>query len=92
MLFFSLAFPTILLTVLALVPALSEPSADMGGIRFIDHFAPSVVVLTLALVALQGVPNVLAAYREQGRAARLCCRRRWRRRSWAVSGSGRRSR
>jgi len=71
MLFFSLAFPTILLTVLALVPALSEPAEDMGGVRFIDHFAPSVVVLTLALVALQGVPNVLAGYREQGVLRRL---------------------
>lgn len=71
MLFFSVALPSIVLTVLALVPALSEPSEDLGGLRFVDYFAPSVVVLTLALVALQGVPNVLASYREQGVLRRL---------------------
>lgn len=71
MLFFGIAFPSILLTVLALVPALSEPDPNLGGVRFIDYFAPSVVVLTLAMIALQGVPNTLAAYREQGILRRL---------------------
>jgi ABC-2 type transport system permease protein len=70
-LFFSLVFPTLLLVVLALVPALREPSEDMGGVRFIDFFAPSVIVLTLAMICLQVVPNALAAYREQGVLRRL---------------------
>jgi ABC-2 type transport system permease protein len=69
--FFSLIFPTLLLTVLALIPALREPSDDMGGVRFIDFFAPSLVVITLAMVCLQVVPNALAAYREQGVLRRL---------------------
>lgn len=71
MLFFALVFPTILLTVLALVPTLTEPSEDLGGARFIDYFAPSVVVLTLAMIGLQGIPNILASYREQGVLRRL---------------------
>lgn len=70
-LFFALVFPTLLLTVLALVPALQEPSEEIGGARFIDFFAPSVIVLTLAMVCLQVVPNALAAYREQGVLRRL---------------------
>jgi ABC-2 type transport system permease protein len=69
--FFSLVFPALLLTVLALVPALREPSEDMGGVRFIDFFAPSLVVITLAMICLQVVPNSLAAYREQGVLRRL---------------------
>lgn len=71
LLFFGLVFPTLLLVVLALVPALSQPDTEFGGARFIDYFAPSVVVLTLAMIALQGMANVLATYREQGVLRRL---------------------
>jgi len=71
MLFFGIAFPSILLTVLALMPRLSEPDPNLGGVRFIDYFAPSLVVLTLAMIALQGVPNTLAAYRDEGILRRL---------------------
>ena len=71
LLFFGLAFPTLLLVILALVPALSEPDPNFGGARFIDYFAPSIIVLTLAMVALQGMANVLATYREQGVLRRL---------------------
>jgi ABC-2 type transport system permease protein len=70
-LFFSLVFPTLLLVVLGLIPALREPSEDMGGISFIEFFAPSLVVFTLGMVSLQVVPNALAAYREQGVLRRL---------------------
>lgn len=71
LLFFGLAFPTLLLIILGLVPALSEPAPQFGGIRFIDYFAPSIIVLTLAMIALQGMANVLATYREQGVLRRL---------------------
>jgi ABC-2 type transport system permease protein len=70
-LFFSIVFPTLLLIVMGLVPALTEPSEQFGGARFIDYFAPSIIVLTLAMIALQVVPNTLAAYREQGVMRRL---------------------
>lgn len=70
-LFFSIIFPTLLLTVMGLIPALTEPSEEFGGIRFIDYFAPSIIVITLAMIALQVVPNTLAAYREQGVMRRL---------------------
>jgi ABC-2 type transport system permease protein len=36
-LFFSIVFPTLLLTVMGLVPALTEPSEQFGGARFIDY-------------------------------------------------------
>lgn len=70
-LFFSIVFPTLLLTVMGLIPALTEPSEEFGGVRFIDYFAPTIVVITLAMVALQVVPNALAGYREQGVMRRL---------------------
>lgn len=69
--FFAFVFPSLLLTVLALVPALREPSPEFGGVRFIDYFAPSLLVLIVAMVALQVVPAVLAGYREQGVLRRL---------------------
>jgi ABC-2 type transport system permease protein len=34
--------------------------------RFIDVWVPSLVVLTIALMGLQSIPAVIAAYREQG--------------------------
>jgi ABC-2 type transport system permease protein len=68
--FFGLVFPTLLLVVLGLIPALVRPNPDTG-VRFIEYFAPSIVVLTLAMVGLQAVPNALASYREQGILRRL---------------------
>jgi ABC-2 type transport system permease protein len=68
--FFGVVFPTILLVVMGLVPALVRTDPDTG-VRFIDYFTPSIVVLTLAMIGLQVVPNALAAYREQGVLRRL---------------------
>ena len=71
LLFFALAFPSLLLAVMGLIPALTQPDPNFGGARFLDIFAPSIIVLTLAMIALQGMANVLATYREQGVLRRL---------------------
>lgn len=61
-----LLLPTVVLLGLGAVPMLREPSEDMGGQRFIDYFAPSVIVMAVGVIGLTNLPAVLAAYREQG--------------------------
>lgn len=66
--FFTLLFPTLVFLVLAMIPALRTPAEDIdiGGARFIDYFIPSIVVMTLAMVAVNTMPTRLATYREKG--------------------------
>lgn len=69
--FFTLAFPSILLIILGSVDDFRRPSADMGGARPIDLYVPIAVTLVLGMLALQSTPNVLAGYRERGVLRRL---------------------
>lgn len=64
--FFALAFPPILLVILGAIPALREPDQSLGGVRVISLYVPIVIALSLALFALNGVPQLLATYREKG--------------------------
>jgi ABC-2 type transport system permease protein len=66
-LFFSVAFPAILLVVLgSFFPGAQDPSPDLGGLRFVDIYAPIVIALGLASAALAVMPGVLAGYRQYG--------------------------
>jgi ABC-2 type transport system permease protein len=69
--FFALAFPPILLIILGSIPAFREHQADLGGSRIIDLYAPIVVALALAMLALNGLPQLSATYREKGILRRL---------------------
>ena len=69
--FFVLFFPTLLVIILGSIPSFREPSADLGGARVIDLYVGIAVVLTLAMVAIQVAPAVLATYRERGVLRRL---------------------
>ncbi len=70
--FWGLAFPAVLLLVLGFVfPGGREPSADLGGYRLVDLYAPIVLLLALATVAFTTLPPVLAGYREMGLLRRL---------------------
>jgi len=64
--FFALAFPPILIVVLGLVPAMREPSADLGGARPITVYVPIIVVMGLALFSLNSLSQLFATYREKG--------------------------
>jgi len=69
--FFVLLFPTLLVVILGSIPAFREPTDDLGGARVIDLYVGIAVVLTLAMVAIQVTPAVLATYRERGVLRRL---------------------
>lgn len=64
--FFTLAFAPILVAILGLVPAMREPSQALGGMRPIDEYVPIVVAMGIALLALSGLPQLFASYREKG--------------------------
>ncbi|MEV7552673.1 ABC transporter permease [Amycolatopsis sp. NPDC089917] len=66
-----LVLPTGLLLGLGAIPAFRTESEKTPGMRFIDAWVPSLVVLTIALMGLQAIPAVIAAYREQGILRRL---------------------
>ncbi|MFF0448484.1 ABC transporter permease [Streptomyces sp. NPDC004609] len=65
-LFWITAFPTVLMTILGLVPAFREVSDDLGGRRLIDLYTQVAVLLALIFAGLQTMPPVLTGYRERG--------------------------
>jgi ABC-2 type transport system permease protein len=65
-LFWIVAFPTVLLAILGLIPSFREPSADLGGSRVIDLYVPVNVLLAMIMAGIQALPPVLSGYRERG--------------------------
>ena len=63
--------PAAVLLAVGAIPGMTEPSPAAGGYRFIDAWVPSVIVLSLAMLALQSIPGAVATYREQGVLRRL---------------------
>jgi ABC-2 type transport system permease protein len=58
--------PILLLVIFGSVPALQEPSRGLGGLSFFQVYLPILIALSLALLALIGLPIPLASYRERG--------------------------
>ncbi|MEU3222337.1 ABC transporter permease [Streptomyces sp. NPDC006976] len=65
-LFWIVIFPTVLLTILGLVPSFREHDDGLGGRRVIDLYVPVAVLLALIMSGLQAMPPVLTGYRERG--------------------------
>jgi ABC-2 type transport system permease protein len=63
--------PTVVLLAVGAIPGMTEPSDAAGGLRFIDAWVPSLIVISLAMLALQSIPGAVATYREQGVLRRL---------------------
>lgn len=69
--FFTLLFPILLLVILGNVPAMQEAPPELGGLRVIDLYAGLSLGLAIGIIGLQGMPSVLATYRERGILRRL---------------------
>jgi ABC-2 type transport system permease protein len=69
--FVAVAIPLILLVIFGSIPATTRPEAALGGISFFTLYVPTLLVFILIAVALGGLPQQLAAYREQGVLRRL---------------------
>jgi ABC-2 type transport system permease protein len=69
--FIAVAIPLVLLVIFGSIPATTRPDAALGGISFFTLYVPSLLVFVLIAVALGGLPQQLAAYREQGVLRRL---------------------
>ncbi|MEU6444213.1 ATP-binding cassette domain-containing protein [Streptomyces sp. NPDC047046] len=65
--FWSLLFPTLLLTILGLVPFFRTRHDGLDGLRIIDLYVPVAVLLALVATGLQVMPGVLGVYRESAR-------------------------
>ncbi len=63
--------PIFILVVLGMIPMMRTPDPVFDGLRFIDLFVPSLVVMTLAIIGVNTLPVRLASYREKGVLRRL---------------------
>lgn len=68
-LLWGLVFPMVLLAVMGL--ASGTPGASLGGLRLVAVYEPVLIAFACATFALQGLPAVLAGYRERGVLRRL---------------------
>ena len=63
--------PTAILAIFGSIFGPSGPDPALGGLRFVDVFVPSLVVITVATLGIQTLPIRLATYREKGVLRRL---------------------
>ncbi|MDQ1413260.1 MAG: type transport system permease protein [Acidimicrobiaceae bacterium] len=68
-LFWGIAFPMLLLGVMGAFSG--GPDPELGGLRLVAVYEPILVAFVTATFALQGLPTVLAGYRERGILRRL---------------------
>jgi ABC-2 type transport system permease protein len=62
----TIALPSVILLIFGQIFAPHRPDPELGGLRFIDVFVPSLVVISTATLAIQTLPIRLATYREKG--------------------------
>lgn len=70
MIFWGVLFPVALVVIIGAASGNKHQKA-LGGLRFIVVYTPTVMVFTLAILALNALPAALAAYREKGYLRRL---------------------
>jgi ABC-2 type transport system permease protein len=66
-----IAFPLVLLVIFGAVPSFRQPVASLGGLTTLDVYVPILIVFSLGLLALFGLPMPLTTYRELGVLRRL---------------------
>jgi ABC-2 type transport system permease protein len=62
----AIVLPSVILLIFGAIFAPHRPDPNLGGQRFIDLFAPSLLVITLGTLGIQTLPIRLATYREKG--------------------------
>jgi ABC-2 type transport system permease protein len=67
----TILLPTAILVIFGTIFGPSKPDPALGGLRFVDVFVPSLVVITVATLGIQTLPIRLANYREKGVLRRL---------------------
>ncbi len=67
----AIALPSAVLVIFGGLFAGQGPDPGLGGLRFIDVFVPSLVVITVGTLGIQTLPIRLATYREKGVLRRL---------------------
>jgi len=67
----AVALPSAILLIFGTVFPPQAPDPALGGLRFIDVFVPSLVVITVGTLGIQTLPIRLATYRERGFLRRL---------------------
>jgi len=67
----AVVLPAAILLIFGSIFAPHRPDPALGGLRWIDTFAPSLVVIATATLAIQTLPIRLATYREKGILRRL---------------------
>lgn len=68
---FALVLPPVLLVVLGLIPSFRQAQESLGGLRLIDIYTPIVVAIAVTTLAITGLPQQFATYREKGILRRL---------------------
>ncbi|MGV9882357.1 ABC transporter permease [Streptomyces sp. NPDC003006] len=64
--FWTMAFPTLLLAILGSIPSFREPADSLGGLRMVDAYVPVAVLLSLIMAGVQAMPPLITGYRESG--------------------------
>lgn len=67
----AIGLPTVILLIFGSMFGPTKPDRALGGLRFIDVFVPSLVVITVGTLGIQTLPIRLATYREKGVLRRL---------------------
>ncbi|MFI2620290.1 ABC transporter permease [Streptomyces sp. NPDC018584] len=64
--FWTMAFPTLLLALLGSIPSFRERADSLDGLRMVDAYVPVAVLLSLIMAGLQAMPPLITGYRERG--------------------------
>jgi ABC-2 type transport system permease protein len=67
----AIALPSVILVIFGSIFGAEKTDAAFGGLRFLDVFVPSLVVITVGTLGIQTLPIRLATYREKGVLRRL---------------------
>lgn len=65
------AFPMLLLVIFGAIPSFRKVLPGSGGLTTLDSYAPILVVMSLALLAMIAMPLTMVGYRERGVLRRL---------------------